>query len=367
MSRIRILIVEDEAITRTEIAARLQRLGYDVAGATSSGEGAVHMARQLAPDLVLMDITLSGDLDGIQAGAAIRERHHIPVIYLTADSEPKTLERVKLADPFGYLVKPFENVDLRSAIEIALYKHQLDMRLREAEEHYRTIFENSLVGLYRSTLQGHIISVNHALASMLGYDSPTQLMTLLRDIESQLYVEDGRRAEFLRLLQERGHVERFESQVYGRDGDLLWVSQSARLVGHGKARHIDGAFIDITARKEAESAYKATFDLLGRTIDSISDMVAVTDLEGNIVLANQALAKAFSLTDAEIRTSRYQDLMHRGALPESVGHKGHSRLIEHAELGGSFQEHASPFQDMQGNIIGVVRVVRNVTDLVKNE
>lgn len=123
--------------------------------------------------------------------------------------------------------------------------------------------------------------------------------------------------------------------------------------------------IDITARKEAESAYKAPFELLGRTIDSIADLVAVTDLEGNIVLANEAFAKACGLSRDKVRTRRYQELLgHEVGLP-SAGAEGGERIVTVPGLEGCFQEHASPFMDLRGNVIGSVRVVRDVSGLIK--
>ncbi len=365
MPNARILIVEDEPITRLEIAVRLKHLGYTVAEMAFSGEEAVHKAGQVKPDLVFMDITLASDLDGIDAAAAIRERFAIPVVYLTADSQPETLERAKITGPFGYLVKPFDNPDLRSAIEIALYKHQLDMRLQQSEDRYRTIFENAMVGIYRSTPEGRFVSANAALAGMLGYDSPEQMMEGVRSIELQIYAEEGRRAEFLKLLRERGSVEHFESRVFGRDGDVLWISESARLMRSNGSWHIDGTVIDISARKEAESAYKSTFELLGRTIDAIPDLVAVTDLEGHIILTNTAFAQSFGLSKDEVRAHRYQDLVHRGETLSPVNGEGSERIIWSAGLKIRVQEHVSPFKDMQGSTIGAVRVLRNVTDLVE--
>ncbi|EMG35770.1 PAS domain S-box [Desulfocurvibacter africanus PCS] len=364
MPSARILIVEDEPVTRLEIAGRLQGLGYAVVGTACAGEEAVHKAGEIRPELVLMDISLASDLDGIGAAAAIRERFAIPVVYLTADSQPETLERAKITGPFGYLVKPFDNADLHSTIEIALYKHQIDKRLQQSEDRYRTIFENAMVGIYRSTPEGRFVSVNAALAGMLGYDSPEQLMDGVRSIELQIYADEDRRAEFLRLLRERGSVEHFESQVFGRDGDALWISESARLLCSNDCWHIDGTVIDISARKEAESAYKSTFELLDRTIDAIPDLVAVTDLDGHIILANAAFARTFGLSKDEVRAHRYQDLVHGSDASSPVNEESRQRIVRPLNLEGSFQETASPFKDLQGVIIGTVRVLRAVADSV---
>ena len=125
MTNAKILVVEDENIVALEIKKRLQKLGYIVPGVASTGEDAISKAEGILPDLVLMDIMLKGEIDGINAAGEIRKRFNIPVIYLTAYSDGDTIERAKLTEPYGYILKPFEEDDLRTAIEIALYRHQM--------------------------------------------------------------------------------------------------------------------------------------------------------------------------------------------------------------------------------------------------
>jgi len=128
----RILIVEDESIVALDIAKRLESLGYDVSAIVSSGEEAFERVRKDQPDLVLMDIVLQKEMDGIQAAALIQSEFDIPVIYLTAYADDKTLDRAKFTGPFGYVTKPFDTKDLQIAIEIALYRHIIDRSLKES-------------------------------------------------------------------------------------------------------------------------------------------------------------------------------------------------------------------------------------------
>ena len=134
MSRDSILIVEDEAIVAVDIAKKVRQLGYDVTGATITGEDAIVRARQQRPSLVLMDIHLAGAMDGIAAAAIIRQECAVPVIFLTAHSDPVTVTRAREVDPFGYLLKPFDERELHIHIELALYKHATEQRLRESAE-----------------------------------------------------------------------------------------------------------------------------------------------------------------------------------------------------------------------------------------
>jgi len=130
-SRPRILVVEDEAIVAADVQDRLRSLGYDIAGWVDTAEAAIHMATQLRPDLVLMDIMLKSDMPGTEAAQRIRTELHLPVIYLTASSSIQMFERARDTDPFGYIIKPFEEAMLKANIEIALYKHRME---REREE-----------------------------------------------------------------------------------------------------------------------------------------------------------------------------------------------------------------------------------------
>lgn len=135
MAKAKIMIVEDEWITADDIRMSLQNLGYTVTSVSSSGEDAIQNAEKDKPDLVLMDIVLKGEMDGIQAANQIRSCYNIPIIYLTAYTDEKILERASITEPFGYIVKPFVNEDLKIAIEIALYKHRVEKeRKRLIEE-----------------------------------------------------------------------------------------------------------------------------------------------------------------------------------------------------------------------------------------
>jgi two-component system, cell cycle sensor histidine kinase and response regulator CckA len=131
-----IIIVEDEFIVAAEIEERLTAMGYRMAGAADSGELALELINRQRPDLVLMDIRLRGEMDGITAATEIRRRFHLPVIFLTAYSEDSTLDRAKLAEPYGYILKPFDDRELKSTIEIALYRHGAEAEIHRLNRLY---------------------------------------------------------------------------------------------------------------------------------------------------------------------------------------------------------------------------------------
>lgn len=134
----KILIVEDQNIVAMDIQNRLKSLNYIVTGTASSGAGAVKKAGETSPDLVLMDIMLKGDMDGVQAAEEIRYRFGIPVVYLTAYADINTLQRAKITEPFGYILKPFQERELHSTIEMALYKHKVEQEVKERESLFST-------------------------------------------------------------------------------------------------------------------------------------------------------------------------------------------------------------------------------------
>jgi PAS domain S-box-containing protein len=138
MTPARVLVVEDDRVVARDIQQQLRRIGHDVVGSTARGEDAVGLALQSRPDLVLMDIRLEGKLDGIEAAAQIRDSCRTPVVFLTAYADDETVQRASLTEPFGYLLKPFEESQLRTVIEMALYKHSAENRLRESERRYAT-------------------------------------------------------------------------------------------------------------------------------------------------------------------------------------------------------------------------------------
>ena len=142
MSKTNILIVEDESIVAKDIQMSLRKLGYNVVAICSSGEDAIRAAEEFLPDLVLMDIMLKGEMSGIDAAEVIRARHNVPLIYLTAYADESTLSKAKITEPYGYIIKPFKEIDLRTSIEMALYKHQKETDIRKERDFLYSIVEN---------------------------------------------------------------------------------------------------------------------------------------------------------------------------------------------------------------------------------
>jgi CheY-like chemotaxis protein len=127
-----ILIVEDEIIIAADLKGRLENLGYNIVGVSATGNDAIRKTGETHPDLVLMDIMLKGDMDGIDTAQKIRDLYDVPVIYLTAYFDDEILNRAKITEPFGYILKPFEDMRIQSAVEMAVYNHHIEQKLKNS-------------------------------------------------------------------------------------------------------------------------------------------------------------------------------------------------------------------------------------------
>jgi hypothetical protein len=169
MTAARIVVVEDESIVAKDIQNSLRKMGYEVPAVVPSGEEALARLPEAAPDLVLMDIMLKGPMDGIETAEAIRTRFGTPVVYLTAYTDDSTLKRAKVSDAFGYLLKPFEDRELRITIEMALYKHQMERRLRESQEWLATTLHAIGEGVIAADIAGRIKFINPVAQAATGW------------------------------------------------------------------------------------------------------------------------------------------------------------------------------------------------------
>jgi PAS domain S-box-containing protein len=177
-----IFIVEDEKIVALDIAASLKSLGYNVTGMASSGNEAIDKIKKKIPDLILMDIRLKGDMDGITTAETIRSEHDIPIIYLTAYADENTLERAKHTEPYGYLLKPYEKRVLHSTIEMAHYKRKMEWRIKESERWLNALLIHIGDAVIATDNNGRIKFINPVAELLTGWSEKIALSKNLSEI-----------------------------------------------------------------------------------------------------------------------------------------------------------------------------------------
>ncbi len=247
MSNIQVMIVEDEEIFARTLKIFLEAHNYKISGMFKVGEEAIQQAENLMPDLILMDINLAGIIDGIETADKILQKIDIPIIYLTGHSDSKTLERAMITGPFGYIVKPFQAQDLYASIEITLYRHEMDVKLKASEEKYRLLVETSsdAIGIRQN---GEYIFFNRAFSSILGYSDVELAALSFREI----YTEKG-----LNMLaqgdiqprEDKNNLSRYESEIKKMDGSVIAVEvSSAKIEYKGHAASFE-VLRDITEQK----------------------------------------------------------------------------------------------------------------------
>ena len=301
MTTARILVVEDEAIVARDIQLQLQELGYLPVGHATRGEEAVELARTLRPDLVLMDIQLAGAMDGIAAAQAIREQTGVPVVFLTAFAGDDTLARAKRVQPHGYILKPFSERELRTVLELALYKCAAEARLQDAALHTQAILNHMADGVITLDARGVIESVNVAACALFGY---TQ--TEMKDHNVSMLMhgpEQQRLRAYLRRYRGgEGPAAGSTSDITGRrkDGGIFPMTLAlARIQRQGAAVFI-ASLRDVTQKRQ-----------LARELDQhrnhLEALIAVrttelTEARQKADAANQAKSTFVAHLSPEIRT-----------------------------------------------------------------
>ncbi len=274
----RILVVDDEKIVNLDIQVTLKRLGYEIAGEAVTGEEALEKAWNLKPDLVLMDIKLRGDMDGIEAAESIVRNNDVPVVFLTAYSDEQTLNRAKLSGPFGYLLKPFEERDLHSAIEVAIYKHHMEQELRraikdaEAANEAKSSFLATVSHELRTPMNG-ILGLTDILLSSDMNDEQRDYLGLIKESASSL----------LRVLNDLLDYAKIEARILElREGRFnLAKSVESTIQAHRGLAERKGLVLDCDIDPEVPQVLKGDSGRLSQVLNNlISNSIKFTDSGG---------------------------------------------------------------------------------------
>lgn len=257
MAKIQILIVEDDGIIAKDIQNTLEGLGYAVAAITSNAEGAIEKAAETQPDLVLMDIMLEGDMDGVEAAEQIRDRFGIPVVYLTAHADEKTLHRAKTTGPYGYILKPFNEMELHTNIEIALYKSGLEKKLKENEQLLATTLRSIGDAVITTDVNGSVTFMNPVAESLTGWRQKDAVRRPLKDVFNIIDEHTGEQIEdpVTRVLRDGVAVGLANNTVLiARDGTKRSIDDSGAPIKDckGNIMGVVLVFRDITEKRRAE-------------------------------------------------------------------------------------------------------------------
>ncbi len=297
----RVLICEDDVLIAKATALLLQKVGYEVTDMVGSGEEAVRRAEQAKPDVILMDITLGGEIDGIEAAEQISSRMDVPVVYLTGSTEEDVFLRAKKTGPYAYLKKPVGKVELRHTLETTLYKHEAERRVRESEERLRSTLDS---------LNDFVFVLNRE-GTFTDYHCPP-------DLTGRLYVppeafigrgfQDVLPKNLARMLKESvksvertGLTEQLDYSLVIA-GEQRWYSAkvSARRTVSGSFDGVTIVSRDVTDRKKAEDALRESEEAFRALFENSLDGAVLADPDGRILRANKAACEMFGLTEPEL-------------------------------------------------------------------
>ncbi len=281
----RLMVVEDEAIIGRYLQHSLENLGFQVVSLCISGEEAIRKAAELQPDLILMDISLQDDLDGVEVARRIQAQNPIPIIYITAYTDPETLDRARSTNPYGYILKPFDDRSLQIAVNLALHRYDLEMRLRKSESLFRMVMEHQGEGVVIADTDENLVFANPAASEIFG--APVEELTKMnmRDFTSEEVFQFIRNQVPSRRAGERSV---YDIQIIRPDGekrDLVvtatpWFDEQDHFSGSF------GIFHDITERNRAirnERDQRALAEALRDSAAALNSTLELNDVFDRIL------------------------------------------------------------------------------------
>jgi len=283
----KILVVEDEMIIASDIQSSLERIGYAVSAVVSSGKAALREAEECRPDLVLMDIVLKGKMSGIDAAEQIHSRLDIPVVYLTSYADEKTLERAKRSDPYGYLLKPFEDRELRSTIKMAMHKHEVEKELKESKERYKDLVEKAGVAILMDDEAGGFRYFNDTFVELFGYSVEEMKKQSIRSIVHPDDVDTVIKLHKARL-QGKSVPSRYEFKGVRKDGSTVYLEVNAVVIREGERVVGTSSYLwDITERVEAEKRLKESMAIATQAREQLEKLEILRSQFKAIVMSHE--------------------------------------------------------------------------------
>jgi|GEM_PF-1861521 len=280
----KIMLVEDEHITALHIKKLLEEEGYEVSDIIDSGEEAIEILKSYNPDIILMDILLSGSIDGIDASKEIIKSYNVPIIYMTANADHATVERARSTNPYGYLNKPIDKRNLLTNVDSALNKYSVDKKIRECEKRFSTIFNSFNDAIITYDIDtGFIIDINNAMIEMFGYSQNEILnfdMNLISSGKDSYTSEEA--LKWVEKTTNEG-PQVFEWQAKDKAGRLFWIEVSMTAANIENNERIIVVLRDIDERKKIYDELKMEKDLIETVIESVPGHFTITDDEDRLI------------------------------------------------------------------------------------
>jgi PAS domain S-box-containing protein len=371
MDKPRILVVEDESIVAIDLSHTLNSLGYEVVGTVGTGEEALKVLKEHRPDLVLMDIQLRGELDGIQVAEKIQTTLRIPVIYLSAYSDAKTLSRAKLTEPYGYIMKSFDHNDLHSTIEMALYRHKIEKQVVENERLLSTTFATISDGVLTCDPGGKLRLVNAAARRLIGLDHGENLDIPLKrlpvSIENEFDQSVKDPFDIMNVQVEDNFSGRyFITTPAGRFPILCTISPI-----RGERDEVTG-YVYILRNIEEEYQVQEMQSRLASIVETSEDAIIGSSPDGTIISWNKGAHKHFGYGADEVAGKNLSILVpdfYPNEIPEMLDRIRHGEIIEHYEtLRRSKSDEIldmsvkiSAIRDSEGHLIAVSLIARDMS------
>ncbi|MFH2029594.1 MAG: PAS domain S-box protein, partial [Bacteroidota bacterium] len=292
----RILVVEDEVIVAENLALAISDLGYEVVGRPVSAEEAVKKALELEPDLILMDIVLKGNKNGIDASQEIKKKKDIPIIFLTAYSDISFIDKAKSIEPYAYIVKPFQPRQLLASIEMALYKSRMEKKLQETQEWFSITLKSIGDCVIATDLKGNIKFMNTVAEAVTGWNMDEVGGKPVEVVFNIINEETGEPAEdpVTRVIRE-GTVAGLANHtlLITKDGTKIHIDDSGAPImdDRGNIIGVVLVFYDITEQKRAEEELKISHKTYLGIINSLTEAIYIQDENGVFLEVNKAAEK----------------------------------------------------------------------------
>lgn len=288
-----ILIVEDEQIVSLDLQQNLEEMGYSVAGATDNGEDAVALARKLKPSVVLMDIMLRGKMDGIEAAKHIGRGLRIPVIFLSAYGDPRTVQRAVTSAPYGFLTKPFQSKELRAAIEVALYKARMEEQLRKSEHWFASTLRCVSDAVIATDADSRVTFLNPAAELLTGWDAKEAEGHPIDELVRLVSRRDGTAIESVaqRAMRENKAVGiEFGTRLIMQSGETVPVDDSAAPIRDENDKLLGVIIVmrDVSERLRQEELLRNSEERFRNAFEFSAAGMAMVGLEGDFLQINDA-------------------------------------------------------------------------------